>query len=212
MRGVVKSGGGQGCFKTVMANQEHDDGEPLKLDDASLRRIIALGEPFVGNWRHLSPVYEGRSTRWFHIWPTELGYGVFSTKGMLADYEDEDDALSVMNDLRTLYEKEMWDMAYKMKEIYAEARDTATCYFIGTGNGPVKIGVSGKVKNRLRELQSGSPYKLHILAEVEGGYVAERRYHKRFSEHRLEGEWFAPHPDILAEIERLTTKDTPHAS
>lgn len=32
---------------------------------------------------------------------------------------------------------------------------------------------------------------------------AERDYHARFAAHRLRGEWFAPHPDILAEIEHL---------
>jgi len=31
----------------------------------------------------------------------------------------------------------------------------------------------------------------------------ERAYHRQFAAHRLHGEWFAPHPDILAEIDRL---------
>lgn len=36
----------------------------------------------------------------------------------------------------------------------------------------------------------------------------ERAYHAMFKAHRLHGEWFEPHPDILAEIARLTP--TPH--
>lgn len=83
----------------------------------------------------------------------------------------------------------------------------ATVYFIGSEAGPIKIGYSLRPETRLRDLRLGSPVALDIMAAVEGSPSMERAYHALFAEHRLHGEWFAPHPDILAEIDRLTTKD-----
>ena len=91
-----------------------------------------------------------------------------------------------------------------------DARD-GFAYFVGGDAGAIKIGRSVNPETRLKELQAGSPIPLRILA-LRPGKDRERLYHQLFAAHRLHGEWFAPYPDILAEIERLTTKDTPHAS
>lgn len=80
----------------------------------------------------------------------------------------------------------------------------ATIYFIGSEAGPIKIGVTENLKFRLQALRLSSPVALTVLASKSAHRNAERQYHKRFAAHRLHGEWFAPHPDILAEIERLT--------
>lgn len=77
-------------------------------------------------------------------------------------------------------------------------------YFIGADSGPVKIGYSVNPKVRMRQLQAASPRRLKILAQVIGEPEDERAYHARFAAHRLHGEWFERHPDILAEIDRLT--------
>lgn len=79
-----------------------------------------------------------------------------------------------------------------------------TIYFIGCENGPIKIGMASRVSVRLRMLQLSSPVELTLMATVEGPPSLEREYHKRFAAHRLHGEWFSPHPDILAEIARLS--------
>lgn len=76
-------------------------------------------------------------------------------------------------------------------------------YFIGSDDGPIKIGATVNLERRLRVLQAASPHKLKILCKVAGGAGSEGFYHRQFARHRLHGEWFAPHPDILAEIERL---------
>lgn len=76
-------------------------------------------------------------------------------------------------------------------------------YFIGTRETAIKIGVTGSVKTRFDTLQAHSPVKLEILATRRGGEFLETAYHARFAAHRLHGEWFSPHPDILAEIDRL---------
>lgn len=78
-------------------------------------------------------------------------------------------------------------------------------YFIGPKRGDlVKIGYAADLVSRLRHLQTGSPVKLEVLAAIAGGLDLERTYHRQFAAHRLHGEWFTPHPDILAEIERLS--------
>jgi len=76
-------------------------------------------------------------------------------------------------------------------------------YFVSDGVGPIKIGFAMNVKTRLKALSTGSPVKLKVLATRRGPARVERFYHKRFAAHRLHGEWFSRHPDILAEIDRL---------
>jgi hypothetical protein len=85
----------------------------------------------------------------------------------------------------------------------APVSEARSVYFVSAGDGPIKIGVAANPEARLKELQTGHPYRLEILALVEGGTPLEREYHVRFAAHRLHGEWFARHDDILAEIAYL---------
>jgi hypothetical protein len=108
---------------------------------------------------------------------------------------------------------EGWSRAHRERDEQAEAaaaREKAAkaeaqmVYFIQSGdNGSIKIGIALNPQNRLRTIQTSHPEKLHIRALTHGGIEQERDYHQRFADHRLHGEWFRPHPDILAEIESL---------
>lgn len=85
-----------------------------------------------------------------------------------------------------------------------EARSIGSVvYFIRSGDGPIKIGLALDVEKRLRGLQTAHHEPLSVLAVTGGGQPQEIAYHRRFAAHRLHGEWFEPHEDILAEIERL---------
>lgn len=77
-------------------------------------------------------------------------------------------------------------------------------YFVRAENGPIKIGTTGRLEWRLRSLRGQSPVPLELLGSVPGNRADEHEFHRRFAEHRLHGEWFDPHPDILVEIERLS--------
>lgn len=77
-------------------------------------------------------------------------------------------------------------------------------YFIGSDDGPIKIGVSHDPRRRLADLQRSSPAPLRILALTKGGFERENAYHLQFKGQRLYGEWFERCPEILAEIERLS--------
>lgn len=94
------------------------------------------------------------------------------------------------------------DFARDFRERHPEV-NPGFVYFIRSGDGPIKIGYSKNVQRRLKDLQTISPYPLSILATYPGCPSDERRFHRLFAEHRLEGEWFAPHEDILAEIEAV---------
>lgn len=78
-------------------------------------------------------------------------------------------------------------------------------YFIQrVDGGPIKIGRTNQHPDRrLTGLQIASPVALRLLALAVGGDVAERNLHARFASHRLRGEWFAPHEDILSYIGKL---------
>lgn len=74
-------------------------------------------------------------------------------------------------------------------------------YFIQQGdNGPIKIGYSADPHKRLQSLSTASPYPLRLLKVIDGGWMLEQTLHRRFAEHQLEGEWFAPAPELLAFI------------
>ncbi|RPI71428.1 MAG: helicase, partial [Geobacteraceae bacterium] len=63
----------------------------------------------------------------------------------------------------------------------------------------VKIGfTSGPIEKRLASLQTAHPYKLQLLAALAGTVAYEKSLHDRFAKFRLEGEWFEPHPDLMA--------------
>lgn len=70
-------------------------------------------------------------------------------------------------------------------------------------NGLIKIGMARHPDERRARLNSSGAHDVEILAVVRGGEL-ERAYHKHFADLCAGGEWFHPHPDILAEIERLS--------
>ena len=91
--------------------------------------------------------------------------------------------------------------------LIAAAPDAMVVYAVQAGrNGPVKIGRVNQVRKllrRLNQLQTGSAEPLYlrrVIATWPGG-GEEQRLHARFGEDRLEGEWFAPSPHVLAFLE-----------
>lgn len=71
-------------------------------------------------------------------------------------------------------------------------------YFIQSGeNGAVKIGYAVDPERRLKLLQIGTPASLRIIRTIEGDRLTESAAHKRFAEHRITGEWFRYHQDMM---------------
>jgi hypothetical protein len=72
-------------------------------------------------------------------------------------------------------------------------------YFVQRARGgPIKIGRSVHVGRRLIALRTGTHERLVILATIDGDH--EARLHQLLARHRLRGEWFSPHPEVLAAV------------
>src|SRR6185312_8235027 len=52
-------------------------------------------------------------------------------------------------------------------------------------------------EKRLVALQTHNPSKLRILSIIEGSSEDEVKLHKKFADHKVQGEWFRPHKSIL---------------
>lgn len=84
-------------------------------------------------------------------------------------------------------------------------------YFMGLPGptGPVKIGWSKKLKQRLRDVQVGHPEPLGILFAFRGTASEENMLHRFFARDRIrkDGEWFTRNNLMLAFWDEMTTPD-----
>lgn len=77
-------------------------------------------------------------------------------------------------------------------------QDNARVYFIQAGeDGPIKIGTSKNPLARMKSLQSATAETLVLLGTIKGGHQVERKWHNDHKTHRISGEWFHPHSDLL---------------
>ena len=72
-------------------------------------------------------------------------------------------------------------------------------YFITDGHGHIKIGKADDTYQRIKELQTGNPYKLTFLLTVfmnsiSDAFELEQKLHAKFAKYRMEGEWFEAGP------------------
>lgn len=71
------------------------------------------------------------------------------------------------------------------------------------GTDLVKIGfTAGDPTKRLKELQTGCPQRLELLAAIDGTEADEGRWHKDFERDRAHGEWFKLTPRMMLAIAR----------
>lgn len=72
-------------------------------------------------------------------------------------------------------------------------------YFIqSVVGGPIKIGYGANVNARLVAHQIGSPFRLRLLASIDGTRSDECALHKRFDAAHVHGEWFWPTDELCA--------------
>lgn len=72
-------------------------------------------------------------------------------------------------------------------------------YFIQAGDvGPVKIGSSRAPWSRLATFQIANAAELKMLGVMAALREDEKHILLRFARHWIRGEWFAPHPELLA--------------
>lgn len=90
-------------------------------------------------------------------------------------------------------------MARKPKQ-----KHPSVVYFIQAGqHGPIKIGFTTRLEERLHDLQGGNPIQLRLLATIRGNASHEQLLHTQFQEHRVRGEWFRPTAQLLRLIQTI---------
>jgi len=83
----------------------------------------------------------------------------------------------------------MVELAKRLPPKEVRRKEEQFVYFIECGNR-MKIGVSVCPQDRVKQLQTGSPSPLVLRAAVSGGHNVEKELHHKFSDERLDGEWF----------------------
>jgi uncharacterized protein YozE (UPF0346 family) len=152
-------------------------------------------------------------------WSSESGELFVLDAMCLSKYEGFDEMASrplsgiTHVDLEQLVEKEeiseldteRLEETLKLWGVMPIANNEGCVYFIRSEKThAIKIGfTAGKIEDRLSALQTAHPYKLQVLATSTGNREYEKALHARFARLRLEGEWFEPHPDLLAFISVL---------
>jgi hypothetical protein len=86
--------------------------------------------------------------------------------------------------------------------------DIGVVYFLqGKIGGPVKIGWTLDMDNRLKQIQSYSPDKLTIVWSTEGTRSKEAHYHRLLKSNRIHGEWFKFTIEVLSFVRWLIKQD-----
>lgn len=78
-------------------------------------------------------------------------------------------------------------------------------YFIADrNNGLVKIGVSGDMNRRLKQLQTGNPFELEFMGWIEEDkdqFRIEKDLHQKYSRKHVFGEWYKiSQDDVIHEL------------
>lgn len=77
-------------------------------------------------------------------------------------------------------------------------------YFIQAGKeAKFKIGITNNIDGRLKQLQTGCPYPLNILAIIPGGRKEEKELHRKFKKYSEIGEWFSLNGDLKKFVDEL---------
>lgn len=54
-----------------------------------------------------------------------------------------------------------------------------------------KIGYTeNSIESRMKALQTGCPYKLKLIKNIQGGFAIEKMLHEKYKTNRKQGEWF----------------------
>jgi hypothetical protein len=111
--------------------------------------------------------------------------------------------------VRTRYREHQIDLAKVALNRFIRTRPwrlERTIYFVtcDAPDFPVKIGMSGNVEERLRDIRTSLPFEPVLLASFEGTSKDERAAHNRFAELRIKGEWFRRSPELMAYIAELS--------
>lgn len=80
-------------------------------------------------------------------------------------------------------------------------RHRSMVYFVRSkASGLIKIGTSRRLGTRVAALRGEAGSEVELLGVVQGGLDTEDDIHAMFQQHRVKGEWFKPHAELMAHI------------
>lgn len=83
----------------------------------------------------------------------------------------------------------------------------ARCYTAkGADMGAIKVGCSYHVPNRLLAVECNQPFNLRLVGTCPGTLFEEAVAHLWLKSHRIGGEFFHDHPDVVSFMEEAITK------
>src|SRR5262245_49143872 len=134
------------------------------------------------------------------------------TGGLIADYRERATGRRLRRSLETTDLNVAKGKIATILEQQKASRPTtnhdgdAVLYVIQRGDdGPIKVGISRRLKNRISQLQNGSAEKLRVLRVYKMADV-ERAVHAELEKRaRLEGEWFPA--DLVSAVDRFFNMD-----
>lgn len=74
--------------------------------------------------------------------------------------------------------------------------EQATIYVMQLVLGPIKVGITGDVKNRLQNLRNSQPYMVACIGTIPGSYDLEAEIHTALASDNIGGEWFENTQDV----------------
>ena len=96
-----------------------------------------------------------------------------------------------------------------LKPAQSKPKKKGIIYFITADvpDYPIKIGFTERLTaDRMTDLQCGCPFRLVVLAAVEGTFQEEQGLHRDLDEYRMSGEWFR-RSDLLMEVIRQANEE-----
>ncbi len=70
-------------------------------------------------------------------------------------------------------------------------------------SGYIKIGFTRVPNKRIGTIMTDCPEPVELIGKIAGSLADERALHARFADHRLNGEWFRPAPELIEYVEAL---------
>jgi Rha family phage regulatory protein len=112
-------------------------------------------------------------------------------------YKIQKDYSNLIEEMQKVFDADLLNLvANNIKEnkksyIYILQDKTNNCF---------KIGRTTKIDERIKIIQAGYPNKLYLLYVFEGGSSIESHLHRKYSNKRLNGEWFNLSKNDINEI------------
>ncbi len=114
----------------------------------------------------------------------EMEEDASNVDGLLEAFSDDLKVFKVLDER----EKKVW-LAKARLAVGRRFDQGSVVYFVGCGQF-VKIGHTTTFSSRLSSLKTSSPQHLKVYLVLPGERDDEQAFHKRFSDLRVEGEWF----------------------